>query len=209
MSDENQRNDKKADSLEDAIEQLNQQQAQENEGKSADANDATGNMAELQSELEKVKKDYLYLRADFDNFKKSAIKERSDLIKYGSERLIMELLNVLDNFDKALETELTSDNIESFRKGIEMIWVDLTSSLSKFGVTPVDVKGKPFDPTLHEALSTEPTTETPEGHITQVFKKAYKMHDKIIRPAQVVVATKPAENNETDTGSEDEGSTEE
>ena len=195
MSDENQHDDKKADSLEDAIEQLNQQHSPQ-EPANETANE----------ELEKLKKDYLYLRADFDNFKKAAIKERSELIKFGSERLVMELLSVVDNFDKALETQLTSDNIEGFRKGIEMIWVDLTSSLSKFGVVPIDVKGNAFDPTMHEALSTEPTTEVPEGHISQVFKKAYKMHDKVIRPAQVVIATKPSEPNEP---SQDEDNSEE
>lgn len=148
---------------------------------------------DLAAKLEKAEKDYMYLRADFDNFKKSAIKERSQLIKYGNERLLVDLLGVLDNFEHALSIDLSADNLDSFRDGIELIKVELFNSLARYGLEKVDSKGKAFDPNVHEALSSEPTSEIEPGHISQVFKDAYKLHDRIIRPAQVVVAEEPKE----------------
>lgn len=177
--------DKKTDSLSEAIEKLSQENGKESSGSESEKT------SELEAALEKANKDYLYLRADFDNYKKSAIKERSDLIKYGSERMITELLNVLDTFDQALSMQITPENLDSFKKGVELIQSELMNTLSRFGVSAVESKGEKFDPNIHEALSAEPSTDIPAGHVSQVFKKAYKMHDKIIRPAQVVVAKEP------------------
>lgn len=142
----------------------------------------------VKAELEKVKKDYLYLRADFDNFKKASIRERAELVKFGAERLLVELLDLVDNFDRALSIDLTAENMMSFKEGLSLNRSEFHKLLSRFGVTALDSEGQPFDPNLHEALSSEETDRLPPGHITQVFKKAYKLHDKLIRPAQVVVA---------------------
>lgn len=153
----------------------------------ADSGTAEG-VAKLQTELEQAKKDNLYLRADFDNYKKSAIKERSELIRYGGERIITDLLDLLDNFDRALAMDLTPENMASFKEGMSLTRNEFHKVLAKFGVQAVEAEGKPFDPSFHEALSSEETDRVPAGHITQVFKKAYKLHDKLVRPAQVVVA---------------------
>lgn len=144
--------------------------------------------ASLTQQLEKSKQEYLYLAADFENFRKNAIKERSDLVKYGNERLLRELLEVVDNFERALKSDSSSDSQESFKSGIELIHQELMQLLHKFGVQEVEALGQPFDPNLHEALSSEPTNATPPGHVTQVFKRAYKLNDRLLRPAQVVVA---------------------
>jgi molecular chaperone GrpE len=119
------------------------------------------------------------------------------MVKYGSERIIVELLDVLDIFDRALQSQVSVDSLDSFRQGFEMTAQEFRKVLSRFGVQDLDSKGKPFDPSLHEALSSEETNEVEPGHVTQVFKEAYKLHDKIIRPGQVVVA-KP----KTESGSE-------
>ncbi|MEQ1665067.1 MAG: nucleotide exchange factor GrpE [Bdellovibrionales bacterium] len=145
----------------------------------------------LQAELEKYKKDYLYLLAEFDNFKKNVIKERSELVKYSSSRIFTDLLDILDNFDRALEVELTPENAKNYQAGIELTATELKSLLERFGVSAVESKGLPFNPSMHEALSSEPTTEVSEGHVLRVFKKAYKLHDRLLRPAQVVVAKLP------------------
>jgi molecular chaperone GrpE len=139
-------------------------------------------------DLEKVKHDYLYLRAEFENFKKHAIKERSDLRKYGCERFAADLLNILDIFETALSSEVTADSIANFRKGIDMTATEMRHVLMRHGVTEIPSHGQPFDPAMHEALSSEETAASPPGTITQVFKKAYKLHDRVIRPGQVVVA---------------------
>jgi len=145
--------------------------------------------AKMQEELTKAKNDYLYLLAEFDNYRKNAIKERSELIKYGSERFIRDFLGVFDNFELALESEVTAENIESFREGVQMIAGEIRSLLHRHGVEEMKAEGEPFDPSKHEALSGEPRVDMPPGHVANVFKKAYKMHDKLIRPAQVTVST--------------------
>lgn len=155
--------------------------------------DTSNREEQLKAELEKAKNDYLYLAADFDNYRKNAIKERSDLVKFGNERLVRELLNVVDNFERALESGASP---EKFHEGIEMINTEMKSLLQRFGVSEVPAQGIPFDPTAHEALSSEPTAEMDPGHVLRVFKKAYKLHDRLIRPAQVVVASKPAESEQ-------------
>jgi molecular chaperone GrpE len=167
-------------------------------------------MVSTLEDIEKYKKDYLYLAAEIDNYKKNAIKERSQLIKYGNERLVCEVLEVIDNFDRALEMSPTANNIESYAKGMQMIHAELLSLLAKFGVSESNPKGLPFDPNEHEALSSEETDDVKPGHVFRVFKKAYRLHDKLIRPAQVVVAKAPEGGVPDDTvvpeSREDEGS---
>ena len=149
---------------------------------------AAAQIKSLKEEAEKYKNDFLYLRADFENYKKNSIKERSEYLRYGSERLIVDLLGVFDNFERALETPVTSDNFKDFAKGVEMTAQEIKAVLKRFGVTDLAAHGLAFDPTLHEALGSEESSEIPAGHVVRVFKKPYKLHDKLIRPAQVVVA---------------------
>lgn len=155
------------------------------------ATNAETDVKELQAQLEKAKNDFLYLRAEFENYKKHAVKERSDIIKYGSERIARDLLTVLDNFERALGTQVTPENCMVFKQGVEMTASDLKALLSKHGIVEVKSEGVPFDPNVHEALSSEPTDSLPPGNIVRVFQKAYKIHDKLLRPAQVIVAKKP------------------
>lgn len=159
----------------------------ENEPMDANAVPADS-VAEAKAEADKFKNEYLYLRAEFENFKKQAIKERSDLRKYGSERLVFDLLNILDIFETALSTDQTPENAANFRKGIELTASELRSVLQRHGVEELPAKGLAFDPNFHEALSSQETEEVAPGTITQVFKKPYKLHDRVVRPGQVVVS---------------------
>lgn len=140
-------------------------------------------------DLAKAKNDYLYLHAEFDNYRKNAIKERSQYLKYAGERLVVELLGVHDNFERALQSFKNNPD-DPFFKGMELIKAQMKTVLEQFGVSEVPAESKPFDPMMHEALSNEETDAAEPGTITKVFRKAYKLHDKLIRPAQVVVATK-------------------
>ena len=135
-----------------------------------------------------MEKDHLYLRAELENIKRQNIKERSQLLKYGGERLARDLLTTLDVFKSALEGEVTAENYKEFVKGIEMTAQSLTSNLEKHGITEVKALGLPFDPNTQEALSSEPSDEYPEGHVTQVFKAPFNFHDKLLRAGQVVVS---------------------
>jgi molecular chaperone GrpE len=146
-------------------------------------------VANLKKDLERAKNDHLYLMAEFDNYRKRAIKERSDYMKYAAERPLGGILEVLDNFERAIQVEVTPENFESFKKGVELISEELKSTLKKFGVQEVPAEGAKFDPTIHEAIGTEETDSVEPGMVSRVIRKAYKLHDKIIRPAQVMVAT--------------------
>ena len=150
------------------------------------------------NEIEELKKDSLYLRAEFENYKKQAIKERALLIKYGSEELAVALLDVLDNFDRALDMELNADTMESFKEGVHLTASGLKSVLNRFGIEEVDSINQPFDPALHEAMGHEESAEVSSGHITQVFKKPYRFHKKIIRPGQVIIAKEPKDTKKAD-----------
>lgn len=145
-----------------------------------------------QEEVSKWKTDFLYLKAEFENYKRHAIKERADLLKFGAERVSRDILDVVDNFERALQTKLTAETLQTYKVGIEMTAKELKEVLSKHGVTEVPSEGQAFNPAHHEAISSEPTKAVPAGHVARVFKKPYKLHDKIIRMGQVVVATDPA-----------------
>ncbi|WP_413576362.1 nucleotide exchange factor GrpE [Bdellovibrio sp. HCB290] len=153
--------------------------------------DVSSEIQKLQEQAEKYKNDFMYLRAEFENYKRNAIKERSELMKYGGERFIRDLLDVVDNFDRALQVNVTVDNLNTFKQGIEMTATELRNLLAKHSVTEIASEGVPFDPNIHEALSSEATDKVAPGHVARVFKKPYKLHDKVIRTGQVVVAKKP------------------
>lgn len=164
--------------------------------------EASDNAVPIKSEIEmaqdeaaKWKNEYLYLRAEFENYKKNSLKERSDLLKFGAERVLRDLLEVVDNFDRALAHQVTAENLNQFKTGVELTAKEFKDALTKNGVQEVVSQGQPFNPLFHEAISSEPTNTVAEGHVTQVFKKPYKLHDKIIRMGQVVVATAIKTNN--------------
>jgi molecular chaperone GrpE len=130
--------------------------------------------------------------ADSDNFKKRAQREREESIKFANESLIKKLIPVLDNFDMALQaSQGQTDAPQSLQTGIAMIYQQLRSALLESGLEEVDATGKVFDPNWHEAVSQQPSSEVPEGHVLQQLRKGYKLRDRLIRPATVVVARKP------------------
>lgn len=157
----------------------------------SDSTDLTSDVQKLQEQAEKFKNDYLYLRAEFENYKRNAIKERSELLKYGGERFIRDLLEVVDNFERALQFTVNADNFPTFKQGVELTAQELKTLLQKHSVTDIPSQGAPFDPMIHEALSAEASDQVAPGHVLHVFKKPYKLHDKVIRTGQVVVAKKP------------------
>ncbi len=165
-----------------------QKPGEETTGSASERSGADQDLRAALDEAAKWKNDYLYLRADFDNYRKNVLKDRADLIKYGCERLVAELLGFLDTMERALEMSITPENIVQFKTGIEMTSNELKSVLSRFGVQECKAEGEPFNPSEHEALTNEETDLVAPGHVLRVYRKAYKLHDRLIRPAQVVVA---------------------
>ena len=132
--------------------------------------------------------------ADFDNFKKRAAREKQDAIKFANEGLLQKLIPVLDNFDMALSAAQTAqgDATESLQTGINMIYQQRRNAASEAGLEEVDATGKVFDPNLHEAVSQKESADVPEGNVLQQLRKGYKLRERLLRPASVIVARKPA-----------------
>lgn len=132
--------------------------------------------------------------ADFDNFKKRAARERQDAVRFANESLIQKLIPVLDNFEMALGAAQANagNSLESLQAGIAMIQQQLKSVLADAGVAEVDATGQPFDPHQHEAVSQQESAEVAEGHVLQQLRKGYKLRERLLRPATVIIARKPA-----------------
>jgi molecular chaperone GrpE len=130
--------------------------------------------------------------ADFDNFKKRAAREKQDAIRYANEALLEKLVPVLDNFDAALSAvQATSSGAgQSVQAGVAMIFQQLKKVLTESGLEEVDANGQKFDPNLHEAVSQQEAANVPEGQVLQQLRKGYKLRDRLLRPATVVVARK-------------------
>jgi molecular chaperone GrpE len=151
-------------------------------------------------QTEKEKQD-LYDRllrttADFDNFRKRVSKEKDDLLRYGNEKFARELLPIIDNFERALGQAENSVDNKALREGIEMILKQLVTVLEKFGVKDFTAVGQPFDPNKHEAMVHQESSEHEENSVISEFQKGYYLNDKLLRPAMVAVAKKPAEISE-------------
>jgi molecular chaperone GrpE len=133
--------------------------------------------------------------ADFENFKKRAARERAEAVQYANVGLIQKLLPVIDNFEMALAAAATAkdEKSSSVQAGVTMIQQQLKAALAEAGMEEIDAAGKPFDPTLHEAISQQESAEVPEGHVMQQMRKGYKLRDRLLRPATVIVAKKPTE----------------
>lgn len=140
----------------------------------------------LNKEIDKLKEEYLRQMADKENLRKRLEREKSEFYDYALSELLKELLVVLDNFERALESQDQS-NGKSFREGIEMIYKQYRDLLIKQGVTPVESKEKKFDPQFHQAFATEESEEVDEPEVGEELQKGYMLHNRLLRPALVKV----------------------
>lgn len=156
-------------------------------------------VSELNAEIMKWKEAALRSAADLENFRKRMAREKTDAIRYGNQRLIEELLPVLDNFAMGMMAA-EKDSGSMIYMGMQMVQKQLDDFLSSQGVQEVPVPvGTEFDPNLHDAMSQEVSNELEEGKIVRVARKGYKMGDRLVRPANVVVSKGP-ETAETQEG---------
>ncbi len=157
-------------------------------------------LAELKAKAAKADEHWerlLRTVADFDNFKKRAAREKIEAAHHANFSLVHKLLPVLDNFEMALNAAQKNvqggDQLASFQSGVAMILQQLRSVLTETGLEEIDSTGKPFDPNFHEAVSEQESAETAEGNVLQQLRKGYKLKDRLLRPATVIVAKKPAD----------------
>ena len=141
-----------------------------------------------QDRARKVYEQLLRTAADHENYKKRAAREKDDVLRYGNERLVKEILPVLDSLDRALAAAAADQPLAS---GIEMTRRLLEDALGRFGVKGFSAKGKPFDPRVHEALMSVASVDGPPGMVVDEQQRGFFMHDRLIRPATVVVSAAP------------------
>jgi len=133
---------------------------------------------------------FLRVSAEFDNYKKRSSRETADFKKYANKTLLKNLLSVVDNLERALDVSQTNADSKGLIDGVEMTLAEILKIFANFGVTPIDAVGEPFDPALHQAMQQEESDEHPENTVTQVLQKGYLLHDRLLRPAMVIVSKK-------------------
>jgi molecular chaperone GrpE len=131
---------------------------------------------------------FLRVSAEFDNYKKRILRETSDKCKYANESLLKSLLSVVDNLERALAASKEKNAANGLVDGVEMVLDELLKILDTFSVKPIEALENPFDPAFHQAMGQEKTDKVPENTIVQEFQKGYTYHDRLLRPAMVIVA---------------------
>jgi molecular chaperone GrpE len=142
---------------------------------------------------------FLRKAAEFENFRKRADKEKSDLRIQSQSSILIEMLPVVDACERALKFfdkgQDIADTLQQYRDGVEMLYRQVLDAFSRAGAVPIESEGKPFDPHMHEALSREETSEFEEGVVARELRRGYMFRDKLLRPAQVMVAVPPQLKN--------------
>ncbi len=159
-------------------------------------------VARLEAELEAARAEigqwrdrFLRKAAELENFRKRTERERGEAAVCARSAVLAEILPVVDGFERALESLAAQSDLDSglaqYREGVRLLYRQLTDTLARLGVTPLDTVGRPFDPHFHEALAKVESAEHPENTVVSELRKGYLLHDRLLRPAQVTVATAP------------------
>ncbi|HXG68046.1 MAG TPA: nucleotide exchange factor GrpE [Blastocatellia bacterium] len=164
-----------------------------------DAADLGQAWSELQDQVEKLTREkadlydkLLRRQAEFENYRRRVEREKAETYERARERMFLELLPVLDNFERALESlENSQGDANALHQGVELIHKQFRDALTKLGLQPFESVGKAFDPHLHEAVSMEQTDEHEDNTVIEEFQRGYRLGDRLLRPAKVKVATSP------------------
>lgn len=154
---------------------------------SESAEEAEDEVEKLQKELEAEQNKYLRLMADFDNYKRRVVKDRQEAEKFRSQSLLVDLLPVLDNFERALAAAPTSEESASLVKGVEMVQKSLLEAVKREGMEEIKAVGEPFDPNFHQAVMQEKDDNAESGSVLMELQKGYTLKGRVLRPAMVKV----------------------
>ncbi|MCS3923215.1 nucleotide exchange factor GrpE [Methanosalsum natronophilum] len=152
----------------------------------------------LEAENQELNDKLMRLAAEFENFRKRSLREKEEYKNHVVEKFVLELLDVVDNFERALKAGEDASDTESVVKGVEMVYKQLYNILEKNGVEKIICESEEFDPHMHEAVMQVPSNEHPENTVVDVCQTGYKLDTKVIRPAMVTIAKQPDEENETE-----------
>lgn len=146
-------------------------------------------LQERQEALDKEKNEYLFLMAEFDNFKKRTMREKAEILKNGAENVLKGLLPIVDDFERGIDAIKDSTDADSVKEGMELIYNKFIKYLNQNGVKEIPTKDATFDVDVHEAIAMVPVEdEAQKGKVIDTIQKGYKLNDKVIRHAKVVVA---------------------
>ncbi len=145
----------------------------------------------LTEQVAKLEDQLLRAAAEFDNYKKRTARRFEQIVQSGQDQILLELLEVMDNFERALAPNGEQDDPNAHREGMNLIYEQLKTLLGKYELTPIEAVGKPFDPNLHEALMQMESDEYPEGTVAVEVAKGYRQGDRVIRHSKVGVARPP------------------
>ncbi len=183
------KNEETVNEVEDTVETTeNETVNEENEQEQPTETTPEERIASLEAELEKEKKEYMFLMAEFDNFRKRSLKDKAEIIKNGAESAMRNILPIIDDFDRALQATATSEDVAAVREGVELIYNKFIKYLESNGVKEMITTGEAFDADIHEAVTTFPApSEDLKGKIIDTVQKGYSINDKVLRHAKVVV----------------------
>ena len=154
----------------------------------AAANDQMDTMEKLRTEVHEANDRALRSHAELENFRKRARREMEDERRYALVPLLRDIVNVLDNLQRAIDAAEKSGSASNLLEGVKMVALQLNTYLEQHHCKPIQGVGLPFDPHAHEAIAQEPSSEYPAGVVTRVTRAGYQLHDRVIRPAQVMVS---------------------
>ncbi|MBA4423099.1 MAG: nucleotide exchange factor GrpE [Syntrophus sp. (in: bacteria)] len=144
-------------------------------------------MQEMEKKAAENYDKYVRALAELDNYKKRAVREKADAIKYGNENLLRDILPLVDNMDRAMEHACNSDDFDAFKKGLKMLQQQLLGCLQKHGVEQIEAVGKDFDPHVHEAMVQVESKEHEESKVVGEFERGYLLNGRLLRPSKVSV----------------------
>jgi molecular chaperone GrpE len=145
----------------------------------------------LEARIDALEDGILRAKADYQNLQRRSAAERLDAVRYANAELMRSLVAVADDFERALESCRKHESAEAIAKGVQIVYDHFTKALHDQGLEPIEALHRPFDPAVHEAMMQQPTQEQPPGTVVEEVAKGYRLHDRVIRPAKVVVATAP------------------
>jgi molecular chaperone GrpE len=162
--------------------------------------------AALEAELAALRDRHVRLQADFENFRRRALKERAEAHEFGHQNLVKDLVPTVDNLDRAIEhaRQGGGGDFASFLQGVDLVLRELVAVLAKHGVARLSPAGEPFDPSLHEAMAQAEDDTKATGTVVQVLEPGYSLRDRLIRPARVIVSKRSAGGGAQGTASTDE-----
>lgn len=166
-----------------ADELTNNQQEEETQSEPND------NVTDWEGKYNELNDSYLRLNAEFDNYRKRTLKEKAELLKSGSERVLVDIIAVVDDFERALDNVSKAEDVDAVKEGLDLIYNKFKNFLTKHGVKEIETIGQPFDTDKHEALTTVPAqSEEDKDKIVDSVQKGYMLDDKVIRYPKVIVA---------------------